>query len=94
MSDPDTFSTKFCIAVVEGTPTQSYKAIKLLITDDWQGSQLAAYTTECGIVEFINVNSVQAIGLDRTPTECRRLLSYPVDRNRIPYFLNKVKAFS
>ena len=71
MSDPDTFSTKLYIAVVEGTPTQSYIAMKLLITDNWQESQLAASTTECGIVEVININSVRAIGLDRTPTERR-----------------------
>ncbi len=72
MSDPDTLVLRSVyFAVVEGTPTQSYIANAELITNDWQGSQLAAYTTECGIVEIVNIIPIQAIGLDRTPTESR-----------------------
>ena len=43
------FLQSLFITVVQGTPTQSLKVIRLLITNDWQGSQLAAYTTKCGI---------------------------------------------
>ena len=43
--------------------SQSYLAILELITNDWQGSQLASYTTEYGIKWILPFTiSIQAIG--------------------------------